>query len=1150
MALSNLSRVVANRVDSLFPTRWRKHLTLRRLEALLLIAISVSYTAAGAGLAVGGLAEKLHPGMGTYDFVPPMPQFSSESQDLNYTIPFPVPRPSPVLGEIRVLVIAVEFSDYNHTISTEQVSNKTINQLNMYYSHISYGAISISGTVVGWIRLPYKMSQYGTDNGPFIDDLDGDGYPDSWRLLKDAAPIITSQVNFADYQEIVVLHAGIGEESSRAAGDIWSVTFVGMPVSIPQGTINRVAIVPESEDRGLGTLGVYAHEFGHLLGLPDLYSTNLEEVGPWDLMARGAWNGNPPGSSPAEMLAWDRIFLGWITPQHMVTVAKQSRMNVTLDPIESVSSGVQAVKAQTSIQNSKQYYLVEVRQKIGYDQAIPSSGVLITYVDEAKSNPVKVMDAAQTTSTLADAPFQVGQKYTDGTNNLVISIVSTNNSSYSIIVDTLGPTVDVAIEGLTLNPPTVHPNVTASLDIEVGNEGTLKAKPFFVTTYLNDTLFASRQISLGPGETQSIQLSWTPENGGTYLFKVVLDREKTLGENNTDNNAKTLRVVVGYTLTLEIRPPGGGGDIQWWIIVNGNNETYAGVGDFVVGVLPGTNTLQIEPTIYLNPSSRFVFRGWSDGSIENPRTIEVSSDTSLGADFDLQFLLSLQPNGGAISGAGWYNSGTSVTVTATSPSILVADQTRLVFLNWSGDLQSDSTSLVVNMTAPHSLQANWKTQYFLSIQSPYAAAGGGWYEANSQAVVSLASPVVAGNGVRYVFVEWSGDLSGTKRSQSLTMSGPKLVSAVWATQYELKVESEYGHVNGAGWYDPSAQATFGVDTLSIDTANDTRRVFTQWSGDAAGSSQHGAVMMDGPKTVQANWKTEYLVVFVTTGVRNGTLLTIVLNSESHQVQAPETIELWLDAGSSVSFSSNATAGESYRRYVFQEWRNSTGGAVESPQSVLKPERYVAVYKELSAFPCIIATVTFGSEATPEVQFLRAFRDHLVLSTHAGSAFMNAFNLWYYSFSPQVADFIVVHDAVRSPLRAALYPLLGVLDLSSATYSVFRSFPELGITIAGIVASALIGLVYLTPVTLLLIRLSRRRRVGTVRVVRALSISLLVAVAMLLLGELAGSLGLLAVAASVLVLTTLLWAPVLFSFELVSLERRLGLGARVRTALRI
>jgi len=393
-------------------------------------------------------------------------------------------------------------------------------------------------------------------------------------------------------------------------------------------------------------------------------------------------------------------------------------------------------------------------------------------------------------------------------------------------------------------------------------------------------------------------------------------------------------------------------------------------------------------------------------------------------------------------------------------------------------------------------------------------------------------------------------VSGENRSQSLTMSGPKLVSAMWATQYELRLESEFGHARGAGWYDPSTQATFGVDTLTIDTGNDTRRVFTQWTGDAAGTGQQGTVTMDGPKAIRANWKTQYLVVFVTTGARNGTLLSMVLNSEPHQAKVPDTVELWLDEGSSASFSTNATLGESYRSYVFQEWMNSTGGAVEPPQSVVKPEKYIAVYKELSAFPCIIATVTFGSEATPEVQLLRSFRDHLVLSTNAGSAFMNAFNLWYYSFSPQVADFIVVHDAVRSPLRVVLYPLLGILELSSATFSAFQSFPELAITIAGIVASALIGLVYLTPVGLLLVRFSTGRKIGAVRVVRVLSISLLVAIAMLLLGELAGSFGLLAVAASGLVLATLLSTPVFFSLALASLERRLRLCTRMRTALRI
>jgi len=1106
-------------------------LAFRRLEILLLITIFLNSAALGLATNV--------PAIVTYgrehDFVPPMPQFSSEATELNFTIPFPVPKPSPLFGEISVLVIAVEFPDLNHTLSIEEAASHTIGQLDAYYRQVSYGAVSVVGKVVGWVRVPHKMSQYGTDNGPFIDDQDGDGYPDSWQLLKDAVPMIANEVDLTAYQQFFVLHAGYGQESSRKASDIWSVTYMRWTVDTPQRSFDQFAIVPEFEARGLETLGVYTHEFGHLLGLPDLYSSSMEQVGPWDLMARGAWNGKPAGSSPAEMIAWDRIFLGWISPEHVLNVTRQTRVNATVDPIELPSLGVQAVRVQASSQDSKHYYLVEVRQSIGFDAALPSTGVLITYIDETKSNPVKVIDAAQTTSTLDDAPFQVGQKYIDSGNSIVISVVTTDESSFSVIVDTLAPSPDVAVESLSLDPPTVHPNSTVSLNVRVANEGTLKAKTFGVDIYLNETLFASRRISLNAGEGQLIQLSWTPGAAGAYFFKVVLDAEKVLSENNRENNIKTFRVVVGYTLTLVVRPPDAGGDLEWWLAVNGVNDTYVGIGEFQIAVVPGSNTLQIQPIIHLNPSSRYIFRQWGDGVVSNPRVIDVSSDMSLSADFSPQYLLSLEPNGGVTSSSGWYNPETSVTISATSPTNVVEKQSRLVFLNWSGDVESNSTTIEITMSRPHNVTANWKTQYYLNINSPYAASGEGWYDANAEAAISLSPTMTTGNGTRHLFIQWSGDLSGADPSQVIVMSGPRFVSAIWNTQYELRIESEYGHTAGAGWYASDVQATFVVDTSVIESANGTRRVFTKWSGDATGADPQGTVTMDAAKVIRANWKTQYQVAVATQGIRNGTTTTIIVDSKPYKVKAPQTITLWHDAGSSVSFSANATVTEGFRRYVFVEWRNGTGDPVKSPRYVLKPETFAAVYRELSAFPCIIATVTFGSEVTPEVQFLRNFRDHLVLSTRAGSAFMSVFNMWYYSFSPHVANFIASHDSMRSPVRIGLYPLIGVLELSSATYSALAFSPEFAVIAAGILASALIGLIYLTPILFFLIPLRAREKIGSTTLLKACSVSCLAAVASVVLGELTGSFGLLAVATSALVLTSLVSAPLLFSFALVRIR---------------
>jgi multisubunit Na+/H+ antiporter MnhE subunit len=174
---------------------------------------------------------------------------------------------------------------------------------------------------------------------------------------------------------------------------------------------------------------------------------------------------------------------------------------------------------------------------------------------------------------------------------------------------------------------------------------------------------------------------------------------------------------------------------------------------------------------------------------------------------------------------------------------------------------------------------------------------------------------------------------------------------------------------------------------------------------------------------------------------------------------------------------------------------------------------------------VIATATFGSEAAPAVQFLRGFRDNLVLKTQAGSAFMQPFNAWYYSFSPSVAQFIANHDPVRAPVRVLLYPLLGVLDISASTYSLFSASPEFAVVIAGLIASSLIGLVYLTPFTFLSMRaLTRRRRIRTISIARASLLVLATALGLLAAGELAGSFLILAVASSAIVLTCIIAAP--------------------------
>jgi peptide/nickel transport system substrate-binding protein len=110
--------------------------------------------------------------------------------------------------------------------------------------------------------------------------------------------------------------------------------------------------------------------------------------------------------------------------------------------------------------------------------------------------------------------------------------------------------------------------------------------------------------------------------------------------------------------------------------------------------------------------------------------------------------------------------------------------------------------------------------------------------------------------------------------------------------------------------------------------------------------------------------------------------------------------------------------------------------------------------------CLIATAAFGSELTPQVQFLRSFRDDRILSTAAGSSFMNVFNSWYYSFSPSVADYEREQPWLQATVKTAIYPLIGILNVAEKGYGIAEG--EGGSLVAGFAASSLIGMVYLSP----------------------------------------------------------------------------------------
>ena len=78
--------------------------------------------------------------------------------------------------------------------------------------------------------------------------------------------------------------------------------------------------------------------------------------------------------------------------------------------------------------------------------------------------------------------------------------------------------------------------------------------------------------------------------------------------------------------------------------------------------------------------------------------------------------------------------------------------------------------------------------------------------------------------------------------------------------------------------------------------------------------------------------------------------------------------------------------------------------------------------------CLIATAAYGSEMAPQVQFLREIRDNTVLQTQSGTSFMTAFNRFYYTFSPTVADYERENPVFKEAVKVGLTPLLTSLTI--------------------------------------------------------------------------------------------------------------------------
>ena len=208
--------------------------------------------------------------------------------------------------------------------------------------------------------VPHQMSFYSD----FYNNWDDWG-AGIYVLLRDAieaADADPANISFRDYQSYMVIHAGSCWQTDPAGADIPSV-FIRMDETSPiianagADSIYDGIIDAETQSQDgmvIGSQGEIAHEFGHQLGLPDLYdySYNSVALGEWELMSWGSFNMN--AYVPPHLSAWCKVFLGWSDP---VVLPPGTDTTMALRWVAKNPDDVVKIPI-----NSHEYYLVENRR--------------------------------------------------------------------------------------------------------------------------------------------------------------------------------------------------------------------------------------------------------------------------------------------------------------------------------------------------------------------------------------------------------------------------------------------------------------------------------------------------------------------------------------------------------------------------------------------------------------------------------------------------------------------------------------------------------------------------------------------------------------------------------------------------------------------
>ena len=287
---------------------------------------------------------------------------------------------SMLTGKNYIRNYSYNYNGKNYVVSSEGSAWK-------YFYDSSNGHYDPQFDVVGPVMVSKNMAYYGKNVNDF------DAAP--WTMVKEACQLVDNSVDFKQYDNdhdgyvdfVYVIYAGYGEADGGDKNTIWPHSYwlldAGITCKMDGKYVDLYACGNEMDsytDHHTG-IGTFCHEFSHVLGLPDLYTTEGQThktLGCWDILDYGPYNND--GNTPPAYSAYERFFMGWLIPRLIVDAE-----NVELEELQKSNSAllISSSDQHNLIGNDPKpttFYMLENRQQVGWDEYLPGHGMMLTKI--------------------------------------------------------------------------------------------------------------------------------------------------------------------------------------------------------------------------------------------------------------------------------------------------------------------------------------------------------------------------------------------------------------------------------------------------------------------------------------------------------------------------------------------------------------------------------------------------------------------------------------------------------------------------------------------------------------------------------------------------------------------------------------------------